>query len=220
MSHGATARLFVALDPPREVREELAEWARLAAAATRRDAGGRAHRELRPLAPETLHLTLCFLGSRPVAEIDALAGALAPCADHHCELALGAPLWLPPREPRLLAVEVREESGELELMQRQLETALSRISGWEPARRRFMAHITVLRVRGRAPRMRRGGGRAGRGERAVEPAQAAAGAEQAPALPPTPSLRFAGEAITLYRSSLLPGGAAYEALASSALAPA
>ncbi|MHB8234083.1 MAG: hypothetical protein ACYDHT_05450, partial [Solirubrobacteraceae bacterium] len=28
MSHAATARLFVAIDPPRAVREQLAAWAR------------------------------------------------------------------------------------------------------------------------------------------------------------------------------------------------
>ncbi len=85
MSRGPTARLFVALDLPAEVRETLGEWAReVARARGRGGAGG--HGELRALDPHGLHLTLCFLGARPVGEIDLLASALAPCADHACEL--------------------------------------------------------------------------------------------------------------------------------------
>lgn len=215
MSRGATARLFVALEPPAAVREALGEWAREVAAGMRAgaDAALRARAgELRPLGVHTLHLTLCFLGSRPVTEIDALAAALAPCADHSFELALGAPLWLPPRHPRSLAVEVRDSSGELERMQRQLERALCDLSDWQPERRRFRAHITVARVRGRQARPRvRGAHRDGIG---------LPGADGEATLPATPPLSFTAETVTLYRSWLLPAGAAYEALASSALAPA
>ncbi len=211
MSRGSTARLFVAIDVPEEVRDTLAGWARQIARA--RGAGGAGGQgELRVLDPATLHLTLCFLGSRPVGEIDALAATLAPCADHACELSLGAPLWLPPRQPRLLAVEVRDDSGELERMQRQLSHALAQVSDWQPERRRFRGHITVARIRGRPPRRR---ARAERRERAEAPEGQGAVIELV-----TPRLRFTPEAVTLYRSSLLPSGAEYEPLASSALAPA
>ena len=151
-------------------------------------------------------------------EIGELASALAPCARYSSiDLALGAPVWLPPRGPRALAVEVHDSSGDLEHMQRELSDALARLSDWEPERRRFRAHITVARVRGAGARAagrhghraERGGGRAREGERG-------GGIE----LPVTPPLRFAPEAIALYRSRLLPEGAAYEALASCALAPA
>lgn len=208
MSRGATARLFVAIEIPAEVRETLSEWARQVARA--RGAGGaRGQGELRVLAVETLHLTLCFLGSRPVGEIDVIAAALAPCADHACELSLGAPLWLPPREPRSLSVEVHDESGELERLQRQLSEALQAISDWQPERRRFRGHITVARVRGRPPRRRgrNGDERTREIEGAVIPLV-------------SPRLSFTPEALTLFRSSLLPSGAQYEPLASSVLAPA
>jgi 2'-5' RNA ligase len=211
MRHGATARLFVAVEVPEEARATLSEWAR--GVARERGPGGPAGEgSLRVLDPATLHLTLCFLGSRPVGEIEALGAALGPCADHACELSLGAPLWLPPRRPRMLAVEVHDPSGELARMQRELAAAIARVSDWQPDRRRFLAHITVARVRGRPERRRRaGGGRAG--------GEAHAG-EGAPIPLLTPSLSFTPEAITLYRSTLLPSGADYEPLASSALAPA
>ena len=61
----------------------------------------------------SLHLTLCFLGSRPVAEVDALATGVRSCAERACGSRLGAPLWLPARRPRALAVEVHDRDGAL-----------------------------------------------------------------------------------------------------------
>lgn len=215
MSRGATARLFVALDPPVEVAEALSGWARTVAAASRGWRAGAAPGELRALEPEALHLTLCFLGSRPVEEIDAFAAALARCSEHRCELTVGAPVWLPPRDPRILAVEIGEPSGELERMQRELSRALSQETGWEAERRRFRPHVTVARVRGGGHSGGHGRGRGRRGGRdaphAPEPPAAM--------LPATPALSFTPEAVTLFRSSLLPSGARYEVLASSALTP-
>ncbi len=167
MSHGATARLFVAVDPPAWVREELADWARRVAAQMR--AAGVPRDAMRLLDADSLHLTLCFLGSRPVAEIDALAAAvemgLARATvssgsrrespergpvEHASEVSIGAPLWLPPRRPHALAVEINDRGGALTSVQQQLSQALANASGWEPERRRFRAHITVARVRGNA----------------------------------------------------------------------
>ena len=91
MSNTATVRLFVAVDLPAVVRRELAHWAR-GAAASSRASGGR----LRLLEPETLHVTLCFLGEQPAAAIDAIAQAVAGAWTNPVgELSLGAPLWLP-----------------------------------------------------------------------------------------------------------------------------
>jgi 2'-5' RNA ligase len=196
MSRGATARLFVAVDPPLSVREELVEWARGVAVAAR--AAGSSRGALRLLDAESLHLTLCFLGSRPVGEIEALAAALAPCAEQPCELYVGAPLWLPPRRPHALAVEIHDRAGELARVQQRVSTALSSASAWRPERRRFRPHITLARVR------RGAGDRSGR-ERA---------------LPATPRLSFTAETIVMYRSWLAPEGASYEELARSAVATA
>jgi 2'-5' RNA ligase len=199
MSRGASARLFVAVDPPLGVREELADWARRVAV----EAGSRAG--LRVLAATSLHLTLCFLGSRPVGEIDGLATAIGDCDEHACELSVGAPLWLPTRRPRALAVEIHDRDGELARVHEGVNGALSSISGWQPERRRFRPHITLIRV-GRGAF---GNGRVG-----------SARAHREQPLPATPWLTFVPEAIVLYRSWLAPGGASYEALARSELTPA
>ncbi|HTB69430.1 MAG TPA: hypothetical protein VK707_00415, partial [Solirubrobacteraceae bacterium] len=106
MSRDATTRLFVAVDPPPAVCGELAAWARAAlgglrgldADAQTRTAGSR----VRLLGAETMHVTLCFLGGRPLAELDTIAAALDACSAERPQLYVGAPLWLPPRRPRSL----------------------------------------------------------------------------------------------------------------------
>ncbi len=226
MTRGATARLFVALDLPDDVRARLAAWARSAAASVRAaaraavgvhvpsapgDHAGRsaadrrsaARGRLRLLEPDTLHLTLCFLGSRPVGEIESIGGALiAACAEARPvgELTLGAPLWLPPRRPRALAVELRDDSNRaLEALHDTVANALAIVCdrskiGPQPERRRFRPHVTVARMRsGDAPRER--------------------------SLPATPPLSFSPRSVTLYRSWLTPTEASYEELATHPLAP-
>ena len=199
MSRGATARLFVAVDPPAQVREGLVEWAREAVADWSSWAPRRPRRPLRAprvLQPEAVHLTLCFLGSRPVGEISALGAAVEALAEGAAELSVGAPLWLPPRRPHALAVEIRDRSGALSELQAGLSATLSHLSGWEPERRRFRPHITLVR-------MRAGSVPTPAGER--------------PLLAATPQLRFTPEAVVLYRSMPGPGGSTYDPLATSAL---
>jgi len=201
MSRGVTARLFVAVELPLWVREWLAEWTQRVADVSPGRRGG-----MRALPVQSLHLTLCFLGSRPVGEIAALAAAVGSYEGAACELNLGAPLWLPARRPRALAVEVRDREGALARVQSDLSEALMQAGSWEPERRRFRAHITLLRI-GRGAYALRGS----RGDRA--PAAL-------PPLPATPGLEFAPEAIVLYRSWLDADGASYEPLARNELVPA
>lgn len=192
MSRHATARLFVAVDPPVEVRGALARWARAAL----RGIGvrGGAGSSLRVLGPETLHVTLCFLGNRPVSEIEQIGARLASISAPTCELSVGAPLWLPPRRPRALAVELHEDSGQLERLHRELLSALRDVCelqdephGGAGRRHRFRPHVTVARMRtGAAPRER--------------------------TLAPTPPLSFTPRELVLYRSWLSPEGASYEAI--------
>ncbi len=185
MARGARARLFVALELPNALRERLARWARAIAA----EPG--ALPTLRVLEPGSLHLTLCFLGSRPVAEIDALGAALERGVQPVGELALGAPILLPPRRPRSLAVSVGDPQDTLSMLHHSLIGVLSEASGWEPDRRRLRPHVTVARMRSDA--------------RTSAPL---------PALGvPTPQLAFNVRTLALFRSTLDPQGARYERLA-------
>jgi 2'-5' RNA ligase len=176
----------VAVDPPTSVCLELARWGRGAVSAARASGG-----ELRLLEHELLHVTLCFLGERPVGEIEAIGQAVAACAAPVGELSLGAPLWLPPRRPRTLAVELHDdERGALQALRDEVVQALAGVCDFEPERRRFRPHITVARMRAQnAPRDR--------------------------ALPATPALSFVPRALVLYRSWLSRSAASYEALVSN-----
>ncbi len=196
MARSGTARLFLAIDPPPHVREALVAWVRGALGPGRGRRSGAA-RPLRLLEAELLHLTLCFLGERPLAEVEQIAAVLGDCAREVGELSVGAPLWLPPRRPRVLAVEVHDPDGDLGRLHESLTRALAAGIGWEPEGRRpqrFRPHITLARMReDAAPRQRE--------------------------LPPTPSLSFLPLKVVLYRSWLAPEGASYEALASATLVP-
>lgn len=184
-------RLFVALELPDAGRATLVDW---------RSHALRGRSELRLLAPEALHVTLCFLGWRFADEIEPIAAATdAVAAMPAARLRIGGPVWLPRSRPRVLAVELEDHGDALAHAQ----AALSRVledGGWfTPEQRPFFAHVTVARVRKDA-RVR----------------------DKELAAPPAEELR--ASTITLFRSRLQRGGAQYERLHSvelgSATAPA
>jgi len=176
-----SARLFAALELPAPVRDALAAFGHAAAD------GDFA---LRPVRDDALHVTLAFLGHRPLDDIEPAAEAVraaAAAAPRPLELSLGEPLWLAPRRPHVLTVEVLDGSGALFALQERVVASLVDAVGYEPERRRFRPHVTVARVRhGARPRM---------GD-----------------LSEGPKAAFAGEAVTLYRSYLGGGPARYEPL--------
>jgi 2'-5' RNA ligase len=175
-------RLFVALDLPQDVREALLAW---------RSVAMRRIPELRLVAQDALHATLCFLGSQPAGGVTEIAGACETVlrGASRPELGLEAGLWLPPRRPRVLGVRLDDASGALARIQGAICTALSDMGWYKPEKRPFLPHVTVARV----------------------PARARVRAEP---LPPLQSLRFRAPAVTLYRSRLQRSGARYEPLAS------
>lgn len=184
---GGTARLFVALELPSAAREALVQW--------RADVVDRVP-GLRLVRPEDLHATLCFLGSRPVGDVDAISAACGVVAGEPIvDSAFGGGLWLPARRPRVLAVGLRDDDDVLVGVQSALSRALVAGGWYAPESRRFLAHVTVARV-GRDTRVRR-----------VE-------------LPVPPALAVRCSVVTLYRSRLGAGGARYEPLASVSLGSA
>jgi RNA 2',3'-cyclic 3'-phosphodiesterase len=214
----------VAVDPPLGVREQLAAWARSSLRGFGARAGGRL--SLRVLDPELLHVTLCFLGDRPIGEVTAIGDALASAARPVAELSLGAPLWLPARRPRTLAVEIHDDPhGGLHALQAELTAALAKACGFREERRRFRPHVTVARVRdhaerrGRGTRVERrsGAGRGSAAERGAREAGGEPGERGEPTLPATPALSFVAGELILYRSWLSPDGASYEPLVTHVL---
>jgi RNA 2',3'-cyclic 3'-phosphodiesterase len=170
----------VALELPARVRSELASW-RSAAVGERDD--------LRLVAPASLHVTLAFLGSRPVDELDAITAALASSVDGlpAARLRVAGVKPVPPRRPRLFAFDLEDRDGGATAAQAAVSEALASGGHYRPEKRPFWPHVTFARVR--------------RGAKRVEPI----GVEP-------PSLSFTARHVTLYRSHLSPRGARYEAL--------
>src|SRR3954451_24498328 len=81
------ARLFVALDLPEETREGLVAWREEALTDP----------ALRPVAPESLHVTLAFLGHRPEEEVEEIAEAVRESAAPAPWVELRDPEQRPPR---------------------------------------------------------------------------------------------------------------------------
>ena len=175
-------RLFVALELPAEAHAALLDWRPEDPA-------------LRPVADEALHVTLAFLGGRDPGDVERIRVALEPLGRPVDRLALGDVRWLPPRGPRVLAADVDDPDGTLAALQADVLAALVGGVGFEPERRRFLAHVTVARVRqgSKVPRELR--------ER----------------LGPPERVEFAAPAVTLFRSHLSPRGARYEPLVRVAL---
>ncbi|MGV1049354.1 MAG: RNA 2',3'-cyclic phosphodiesterase [Solirubrobacterales bacterium] len=180
------ARLFVALDLPRSVREGLAAW------------GARELSDpaLRPVAPEFLHITLAFLGYRPEQDVERVAAVMGECVAPAPLVELLDPVAKPtPRRARLYALPA--PSPGTEQIQAQLSPLLAAEGLYEPEKRAFWPHVTVARVRPEA--------RGSRRPMAVErpPGELPEGLSEA----------FHGVRLTLYRSVLQPQGARYVPLA-------
>jgi 2'-5' RNA ligase len=175
-SRGSSARLFVALDLPEDARAELVDWR----------ARALDHPDLRLVAPEALHVTLAFLGHLDEEEIPRIAAALPREAAAPRLHALGVKP-VPPRRPRLFALDLEDEAGRAAAIQSEVADALGGLGLYEPEKRPFWPHVTLARVR--------------KGAR-VDRVEA----------PPPPAGVWRAEAVTLYRSRLSREGARYEAL--------
>ena len=175
------ARLFLALDPPAEARAELAAW---------RDALVAGRDDLRPVAPQALHVTLVFLGYRPEKEIEAIsAAAFEPLAGLSAvPLRPAGVRPLPPRRPRLFALDLEDADGTCETLQAATEGSLAAARFHRPEKRAFWPHMTLARVKR---------------ERRAPPLESSV---------PLPRA-FTAVDVVLYRSLLSPRGARYEPLA-------
>ena len=181
------ARLFVALDLPDELREGLAAWGREALVDP----------ALRPVAPESLHVTLAFLGQRPEEEIEEIAAVVRKAPVRRPWVELLDPEQRPPRgRARLYAlpVAVSRHGG---AAGGRCNRVLAAGGFYEPEKRPFWPHVTVARVRPE-----------GRGSR-----RPAVVSDPPGKLPESLSEARICRRMTLYRSELQPTGARYVPLA-------
>jgi 2'-5' RNA ligase len=169
----ALLRLFLALEIPDDVVLAIASWAERHLVRGRR--------------PETFHVTLAFLGSQPREALPGITGALRQ------EAAATTPFALTPvryRETRSVGMLVLDDpSGEATRLAGRLHTRLEKLGVYEPERRRWLPHLTVLRFR-----------------------------EQPRLDPPLPEIGpFVPSGAAAFLSRLHPSGARYEVLESCSL---
>lgn len=168
-------RIFCALRLPTETVERLVAWQAVALPA----APG-----VRAVEGENLHVTLAFLGHRPVTELESILGALREAAARAQPPRLSLRGYRETRSVGMLTFD--DEGGRAAALAADLHERLEALGVYEPERRRWLPHVTVLRFRQR-PRLQ-------------------------PALPELEPLMTSDAAAFLSR--LRPGGAHYEVLES------
>jgi len=171
-------RLFCALLLPPETVQGLVEW--------QRRAFGDA-RDVRVLSAQHLHITLAFLGHRPVEAVEPILGELREAAAAAQPPVLSIRRYRETRSVAMLPLD--DEGGRAQALAGDLQARLERLGVYEPERREWLPHVTVLRFRTR-PRLH----------------------------PPLPeSAPFSPSDAALYHSLLRSGGAQYEVMESFAL---
>jgi RNA 2',3'-cyclic 3'-phosphodiesterase len=132
------ARLFCGLRLPDQALETLSEWQ------------AEHVKEGRPVPRDHVHVTLAFLGHRPVDELESILGALREAA------AAAGPIRLVPeryRETRSVGMlALTDLGGEATRLAEDLQRRLERLGVYKREQRPWLPHLTVVRFRER-PRL-------------------------------------------------------------------
>jgi RNA 2',3'-cyclic 3'-phosphodiesterase len=171
-----SVRLFCALALPDGVRDRLVAW--------------QAHLpdgKYRPVSRDNLHVTLAFLGSRPSHEVEPIRTELEEAAAESGPIVLRERGYRETRSVGMLVFD--DENGAAGALARDVHERLHRLGVYEPERRQWLPHLTVVRF-GERPRL-------------------------SPPLPELGPVSPSGAAV--YHSVLRPTGAQYVVLHSVAL---
>jgi 2'-5' RNA ligase len=166
-------RLFCALRLVDETVTAFAEWQRRAFAGVD---------DIRLVSRANLHLTLAFLGHRPSTEVEAITSELRAAASAAEPIRLAVRRYRETRTVGMLTFD--DEGGAAGRVASDLHRRLSGLGVYEPEKRPWLPHLTVIRFR-RPPRLR------------LEP-------PEVPPLSPSDA--------ALYHSVLRSGGAQYEVI--------
>ena len=140
-----TVRSFVAIELPDELKRELDE-----VVGQLKSTGGPTG--VKWVDPQSIHLTLKFLGDVTMGRLDGITDALTEAIRKIPRFRLavaGLGVFPNPRRVRVVWVGVSGETDVLERLQQRVESALTRL-GFAAESRRFTPHLTLARVRERA----------------------------------------------------------------------
>jgi 2'-5' RNA ligase len=183
---GRRQRLFVAVDLPEEIRGGLRAWGE----------SELVDPALRPVRPESLHVTLVFLGHREPIEVEEIAGVVGEMSAPAVLMKLEDPITLPRRRRAALFALPAPSPATTDLHHGVADKLVAE-DLYEADDRDFWPHVTVARVRSE-----------GRGSR-----RPAAVTRRPGDLPERLKEPFYAVRLTLYRSVLQPGGSRYVPLA-------
>jgi RNA 2',3'-cyclic 3'-phosphodiesterase len=167
-------RLFLGFPLPEPAVQAVVRW--------QREQLGVEHVRLVPL--ENLHVTIAFLGSIPAAETHAIGDALRAAVDGVANPVLTPVRYRETRSVGMLVLD--DEEGRATQIAEDAHRRLAGLGVYEPERRKWLPHLTVVRFRDR-PRL-------------------------APPIPDLGPVRMSDAAV--YMSRLRAGGAQYEVLES------
>ena len=103
--------------------------------------------------PESLHVTLVFLGYQYERDVERIAERPSRRAFEPCELQAEEVRGVPRGRPRLLALQLADPAGALARWQAALSERLHEARLYEPEKRPFWPHVTLARAkRGKPPR--------------------------------------------------------------------
>lgn len=183
-----TVRAFVALpvEPPPPLRSQLRKISTLG-------------RVVRAVRPESLHITLRFLGDISAEQLPAADAAVRQATDGAKQVPLlfrGLGAFPSPERPAVLWAGL-EQAASVEALAERLSAALD-AAGFPPDRRGFRPHLTLARIRARPP---------------------ASVFELLAAQAETDYGQTVGQDVVLYQSELRPEGARHTALETVCLLP-
>lgn len=139
---GQMLRLFIAIDLPEMVKDELLR----AAAQMGRQLPDRAVRWVKP---EQMHLTLRFLGDTAVSQLPDLQNQLTQLTSQYTPFRLhlnGVGAFPNRKRPRVVWVGLGGDVAQLQTMQVALEDRVVAL-GWSREKRPFSPHVTLGRVK-------------------------------------------------------------------------
>jgi len=136
-------RLFVAIQPPGDILEEVCFYQQT----LRVYYGGKA--PIRWVPKEEMHVTLNFLGTRRYEDLLMIRECIEKQVVSLNSVLMSERLLALPhlQRPRVIAISFHESGGELCVLQALLEESFAEM-GIEPARHAWMPHITLGRVGG------------------------------------------------------------------------
>jgi 2'-5' RNA ligase len=133
-------RSFIAVEVPQSLRAKLEGVQRELK---------RADADVRWVRPESIHLTLKFLGSVSGEELEKISGAIAPIVSASVPFEirlLGLGCFPSSRNPRIVWVGIEKGSLEASSLQKAVENRAAEV-GFPPETRPFKPHLTIGRVR-------------------------------------------------------------------------